>query len=271
MKFSIITPTFNSEAVIANNINSILNQTYSNFEHIIIDNESSDRTLSLVENEYNNRNSSEKLRIISEKDNGIAEAFNKGIEVADGEIIGILNSDDKYFDEFVLENVVNGFKDKKVLFVQGNIYFEDPVYGSNIRKPMLCPVTKAMPYNHPTIFIRKEIYTQYGFFDINFKYAMDFEFICRLTKSIPDFNIKGFYLDGNPLVVMKAGGASWINEMKTIQESKKALIKHQYWNFDAKKNYFTRKIRIKLKSLLAKIKMEKLVARWRIHKWEGNN
>ncbi len=133
MKISIVTPTFNSEATILINVNSILNQTYSNFEHILIDNESSDNTLNLAKKEYRLRNSTEKLRIIREKDKGIAEAFNKGIEASSGEIIAILNSDDQYYGESVLEKVTNCFKDKNVLFVHGKIYFEDPLYGSNIR------------------------------------------------------------------------------------------------------------------------------------------
>ena len=74
MKISIVTPTFNSETTILNNLNSILNQTYSNFEHILIDNESSDNTLNLAKKEYRLRNSTEKLRIIREKDKLITNA-----------------------------------------------------------------------------------------------------------------------------------------------------------------------------------------------------
>ncbi len=269
MKISIVTPTFNSETTILNNVNSILSQTYTNIEHILIDNESSDNTLNLAKKEYRLRNSTEKLRIIREKDKGIAEAFNKGIEASSGEIIGILNSDDKYYGESVLEKVTNCFKDKNVLFVHGNIYFEDPLYGSNIRKPLLCPVTKAMPYNHPTMFFRKEVYKQHGFFDTGYKFAMDFEFICRLFKSIIDFNSKGYYLDGKPLVTMVAGGASWKNELDSIEETRKALMKYDYWNFDARKNYFLRKLRTKIKSWLSLMKMENVVVRWRKRKWEN--
>ena len=104
MKISIVTPTFNSEATILNNVRSVINQSYTNIEHILIDNESSDNTLNLVKKEYSIRNSTEKLRIISERDKGIADAFNKGIEASSGEIIGILNSDDQYFDDNVLNN-----------------------------------------------------------------------------------------------------------------------------------------------------------------------
>ena len=198
MKISIVTPTFNSESTILKNVNSTLNQTYQNFEHILIDNKSSDNTLNLAKTEFSKRNSTENLRIISEKDKGIAEAFNKGIKTANGELIGILNSDDKFYDEFVMEKVLDCFKDKNVLFVHGNIYFDDPIYGSNIRKPLMCPVTKAMPYNHPTMFFKKEVYTEHGLFDTNYKFAMDFEFICRLKRSIIDFNSRGFYLEGEP-------------------------------------------------------------------------
>ena len=269
MKISIVTPTFNSEAAILNNVNSILNQTYSNFEHILIDNESSDNTLNLAKKEYSIRNSTEKLRIIREKDNGIAEAFNKGIKTANGEVIGILNSDDKYYDESVLEKVTNCFKDKNVLFVHGNIYFEDPLYGSNIRKPLLCPITSAMPYNHPTMFFRKEVYQEFGVFDTGYNYAMDFEFICRLIKQVDDFYDKGIYLKGEPLVTMVAGGASWENELDSIEETRRALKKYNYWNFDARKNYTLRKLRTKLKIFLSKIGLNGIVKKWRKRKWEN--
>lgn len=267
MKTSIVTPTFNSETTILNNVNSILNQTYSNFEHILIDNESDDNSLNLAKKEYSIRNSTEKLRIISEKDKGIAEAFNKGIEASSGEIIAILNSDDQYCDESVLEKVTNCFKDKNVLFVHGNIYFEDQLYGSNIRKPLLCPITKAMPYNHPTMFFRKEVYTQHGIFNTAYKFAMDFEFICRLSKSIIDFNSRGYYIDGEPLVKMVAGGASWKNEIKTIKETRKALIHYGYWNLNARNNYILKIFRTRLKSLLSLLGFNAVIKKWRAKKW----
>ncbi len=269
MKISVITPTYNSENTILQNARSLLEQNYKNLEQIIIDNLSEDDTLNRVQQLYQNEKNPNRLRIISEKDNGIAEAFNKGINAANGEVIGILNSDDEYYNELVLEKVVNCFRDKNILFVHGNIHFDDPVYGSNIRKPLLCNITKAMPYNHPTMFFRKEVYTQHGFFDKDYKFAMDFEFICRLNKSIIDFNSKGFYLDGEPLVKMAAGGASWKNELNSIEETKRALKKYDFWNFDAKRNYLLRKLRTKIKYWLTVIKMEQVIFLWRKRKW-GN-
>ena len=96
MKISVITPTFNSEKTIAGNIHSIINQTHKDFEHIIIDNISADKTIELAKNYYLSAGIVDRLIIISEKDNGISDAFNKGIKAASGEIIAILNSDDAY-------------------------------------------------------------------------------------------------------------------------------------------------------------------------------
>jgi glycosyltransferase involved in cell wall biosynthesis len=269
MKISIVTPTFNSETTILNNVNSIVSQTYTNFEHILIDNESSDDTLNLVKKEYSIKNSTENLRIISEKDKGIADAFNKGIQASSGEIIGILNSDDKYFNDNVLERVINAFDDEKILFVHGNVLFNDPVYGSNLRNPLLCPVTYALPFNHPTMFFRKEIYQKFGVFDADYKFAMDFEFICRLIKQIDDFYNKGIYLKGEPLVTMAAGGASWTNELDSIEETKRALKQHEFWNFAAWKNYKLRVLRTKVKIFLSIIGLNGIVKKWRTKKWEN--
>ncbi len=267
MKISVITPTYNSAATIRTNVHSVLFQTHQDFEQIIIDNASEDDTTEKIIDLYQSTGKSDKLIIISEPDKGIASAFNKGINIASGDIIGILNSDDRYFNEKVFEQVIKAFEDESVLFVHGDIMFNDPVYGSNIRKPLMCPLTYAMPFNHPTMFFRKEIYDKFGRFDTDYKYAMDFEFICRLNRETENFYSRGVYLKGDPLVVMAAGGASWKSEQKTLAESKKALKKHGLWNKDAKKNYALRYMRIKLKGLLNLFRANALVKLWRKFKW----
>lgn len=269
MNLSVITPTWNSALTIEDCVISIINQNITNFEHIIVDNLSSDNTLDLIKSIYHREGLSKNLRIICERDKGISDAFNKGIEASSGEIIGILNSDDRFYNYSVLENVAEAFGDNEKLFVHGNIFFNDPLYGSNLRKPLMCSITQALPFNHPTMFFRKEVYSEYGMFDTDYKYAMDFEFICRLIKQVDDFYNKGIYLKGEPLVTMAAGGASWENELDSIEETRKALKKYNYWNFDARKNYILRKLRTKLKSWLSVMKMEKIVARWRKRKWEN--
>lgn len=271
MKISIITPTFNAERTIAKNIESVLFQTYQNFEQIIVDNLSTDNTISIIKSHYQLINDTSKLLIISEKDAGIAEAFNKGILKASGEIIGILNADDFYFDKYVLEKVIKTFESKEVLFVHGNIYFKDLIYGSNNRKPLLCPIYKAMPYNHPSMFFRKEIYQKYGFYDNSFKYAMDFEFICRLERSLPNFRNRGKYLNGEPFVIMSAGGKSWENEIETLNEVRRALALYGFWHTKAKIFYFIRKIRIMLKQYFSKLGLNVIIKFWRNIKWRNGN
>ena len=101
MNLSVITPTWNSASKIEDCVLSIINQHMTNFEHIIVDNISSDNTLELIKSIYNREGLLNNLRIICEKDNGIAEAFNKGIEASSGEIVGILNSDDQFYNDSV--------------------------------------------------------------------------------------------------------------------------------------------------------------------------
>ena len=269
MKISIITPTYNSEKTILDNVQSIINQTYKEFEHIVIDNLSSDNTLEIIKNIYLSNNISDKLRIICEKDEGISDAFNKGIRAASGQIINILNSDDHYASPNVFSEVVRIFGDDNFLITHGDIFFDDPVYGSNIRKPLLCSLTVAMPYNHPTMFIKKSVYEKCGLYDPAYIYAMDFEFICRASKNIDNLNSKSFYLNSFPMVIMSGGGASWKNELDSIRETKIALKHFGFWNLSAKKNYTFRKLRIKLKTVFSSFGMEKIVTFWRKWKWKN--
>lgn len=266
MKISIITPTFNSAKTIESNLSSILSQTYKNFEHIIVDNLSTDSTISIAKELYSKNNCSEKLIIISEKDEGIADAFNKGIQKSSGEIIAILNSDDSYFYFNLFADVVKAFTEKSVLFVHGDILFKDRKYGTNVRRPLMCDLRVAMPFNHPTMFIKKEVYDSIGLFDNAFRYSMDFEFVCRLAKKY-DFKKAGYYFDANPMVTMKAGGVSWKNEIKSIKETKLALKKYSLWDFKAFYHYSLRIIRTYLKKILSKIGLNFLVKLWRKFKW----
>lgn len=266
MKISIITPTYNSEKTIASNISSIVSQTFDNFEQIIVDNLSSDSTLTIVKEIYSKNNCSEKLIIISEKDEGIADAFNKGISKASGDIITILNSDDYYFHFNVFSEVSKIFQDNKVLFVHGDILFKDWKFGTNVRQPLMCDLRVAMPFNHPTMFFRQDLFDMVGLFDKSFKYAMDFEFICRLSKQF-DLSSVEFYHKQIPMVVMKAGGVSWSNEIKSLKETRRAQKIHGLWNSKARFHYSVRVLRIYLKQLLNILKLNFIVRLWRKIKW----
>jgi len=264
---TIITPTFNSAKTIRRNAVSVVNQTYLNFNHIIIDKLSSDETIDEVKNVYENSGYMEKLQIISEKDSGISEAFNKGIELADGDVIGILNSDDYFYDNNVLKKVVDAFKDEKRLIVHGNIFFDDPVYGSNIRKPIFKFQNFGGVFHHPTMFLRRQVYEKFGLYDPKYKYAMDFEFMCRLSKLTGNLDKVSKYIPGEPLVYMSSNGLSWKNEKETVKAEIQALKQHRLWGFNTKKIYLMRLLRVKIKEYLKQLKLEGIIKFWRKIKW----
>ena len=119
MKVSIVTVSFNSQNTISDTINSVLHQTYPDIEYIIVDGKSSDNTVNVIEglkDKFNGR-----LRFISEPDNGIYDAMNKGIKMATGEIVGLLNSDDIFANNLVIEKIVNTFKTINAQCIYGNL------------------------------------------------------------------------------------------------------------------------------------------------------
>ena len=206
MKISIITATYNSGATLRDTLESVLSQDYADFEHIIVDGSSKDDSLDIVkefEPRYNGR-----LRWISEPDKGIYDAMNKGILMATGDVIGLLNSDDFYTSADILSTVNREIR--KFDAVYGDIHYVDP-------KDPTVPVRfySSAPFRrwkmrlgfmpaHPSFYCRRTVYTRYGLFDLDFKIAADFEQLLRLiyvnrifTKYIP----KDF-------VTMRTGGAS---------------------------------------------------------------
>lgn len=267
MLISVITPTYNSENSINQCALSVINQTYKNFEHIIVDNLSADKTIEKLKRIYSVNNLLSNLRIISEKDFGISDAFNKGISVATGSIIGILNSDDYYYSEDVFEKVRNEFLNPEIQIVHGDIYFVDPVYGSNIREPLRAPMMKGFIYNHTTMFIKKSFYQKLELYDIKYKLSMDFEFYCKISKYSNPYKISA-YLTEKPLVQMNSGGASWKNELQSIEEIKSALQKHKLWNKSGKRFYQLRKMRTLVKGFITKLGMNYLIKFWRYFKWK---
>jgi glycosyltransferase involved in cell wall biosynthesis len=205
MKISIITPTYNSAKTLARTIESVIAQAYSDLEYIIIDGLSSDNTKDIVLNYQNKIN----IKFISEKDNGIYDAMNKGVKLATGDIIGILNSDDFYDNSGVLNNVNKTFEDKKNDAVYGDIkYFSEET--DKVSRYWKAGGYKESKLNsgwvipHPALFVRKAVYNKYGLFNTDLRLAADYEFILRLLK-IYKINIK--YLP-ETFVRMYRGGAS---------------------------------------------------------------
>ena len=120
-----------------------------------------------------------------------------------------------------------------------------------------------MPLNHPAMFIKKEVYSSVGLYDMSYCYSMDFEFYCRLYKNYSNLSEKLFYFDNNPVVVMSAGGESWNNEIQSILEVKKALKKHRLITIKLSIQLKFRSFRTYLKSIFDQIGLTYLVKLWR--------
>ena len=227
MKISIITATFNSEKTIRETLDSVLAQTYTDFEHIIVDGLSKDSTMQIVkeyEEKYNG-----KLRYISEKDTGIYDAMNKGIKMATGDVIGILNSDDKYANENVLQTIINKFKETNCDGTYADLIFMDE---ETMSKPQrIWKSAKGKMKNgwhpaHPTLYLKKEVYDKIGLFDLQFRIVADYDFMLRMMK---DESIKLEYIN-EVLIHMRAGGTSTAGlkgYIKNLKESHKALLKNE--------------------------------------------
>lgn len=214
MRFSIITISYNSEETIEETIKSIVSQTVEELEYIIVDAVSTDRTLEIV-----NKYKDDRFRIVSEKDNGISDAFNKGINLANGDIIGIINSDDILLPE-ALTTVEEIFKENpNIDIVHGNIvkFVKSVVDGYEV-KP--CTDLEHMRckffINHPATFVRKSAYEKYGLFSLEYKCAMDYELISKMY-----FNgAKFFYVD-KALAAFREGGVSGTKFSQTMKEHEK--------------------------------------------------
>lgn len=221
MKISIITATFNSSSTIEVCINSVNQQTYIDIEHIIIDGASTDNTLEVIKNTHNRI-----YRIISEADLGIYDAMNKGIAIATGDIIGILNSDDFLASDDIIATIAQTFEKEKIDAVFGNLDFVDPNNTKKvIRKWKSSPFKEGSFANgwhlpHPTFYVRREVYEKYGKFDISLNVSSDFEIMLRFLER---YKIKTHYLD-RIIVKMRYGGES-TGSLRKIITGNRNIIK----------------------------------------------
>lgn len=202
MKISIITVSYNSEATIETTFQSVANQTYKNLEYIVVDGGSKDGTLDLIK-KYDHHVS----RWISEPDKGLYDAMNKGIEMATGEVIGLINSDDLFCDHDAIKKVVDMFNsDADLDSVYADLYYVSQFDTEKIIRKWVTSKRRRFKYGwhpaHPTFYIKKKVYKEYGLFDLNFKLAADFEIMLRFLEK---YKITTKYLK-QPLVKMRLGG-----------------------------------------------------------------
>lgn len=209
LKISIITATYNSGKTIRDTLSSVLNQSYKNYELIIKDGGSNDNTVEICR-EYENIFEG-KLKVISEPDKGIYDAMNRGIDNASGDIVGILNSDDFYTSDDILDRIAKEFSANKDLdAIYGDIHFVSPdnltkctrYYSSSYFRPSLLRFG-FMPA-HPSFYVRKEVYDKYGLYDLQFRTSSDFEWIVRLFAK---YHIRAKYIKKD-FVTMRTGGES---------------------------------------------------------------
>jgi glycosyltransferase involved in cell wall biosynthesis len=180
MKVSIITVVFNAEQTIADALRSVASQTHKNIEHIVVDGASSDATLGVIQ-----ANSDRVAMLISEPDKGIYDAMNKGLKLATGEVIGLLNADDILQDESVISQVVAAHADQEL-----DACYADLVY---VKQNDLAQVTRTwrsrdfrqghcfsgwMPA-HPTLYLKRRVYDRVGNFNTDLRYQADLEFCVR--------------------------------------------------------------------------------------------
>lgn len=222
MKVSIITVCYNSEKTLKDTISSVLEQDYDDIEYIIIDGKSTDGTVGLIES-YGKQID----LFISEKDKGMYDALNKGIKMANGELIGILNSDDFYIDKKVISDLVKQIKSDDADALYADLYYVDAKDSSIVKRYWKSGAYKAgkflkgwMP-PHPTFFIKKWAYKKYGGFNLSLKSAADYELMLRM---IHKEKVKLSYLP-RVIVKMRIGGmsnSSIVNRLKANKEDQKA-------------------------------------------------
>lgn len=248
IKISIVTITYNSEKTLEETINSIKAQNYENLEYIIVDGGSSDKTLEIIK-EHNGI----VTKFISEPDEGISDAFNKGIGMAEGDVIGIINSDDMLFDG-ALDKIAEMYDEQTDVYY-GNIMVCDED-GKHLHVLKSSEDLSGMDYNfcmaHPAVFVSKKAYDKHGVFRKELKCAMDYDLLLRLYKA----GAKFMYTD-NTLAVYRTGGVNMKMRKRTIKEVRDISIYHGGSKLKASLIALKKKLRDKLSFI--KIKNKRVV------------
>ncbi len=205
MKVTIITVTYNSAKFLEDCMNSVFTQDFNNIEYIVVDGGSTDETVSIIK-----QHEKKIAKWISEKDGGMYEAINKGMKMATGDIIGLLNSDDLLASKDVISSIVKSFKQHKV-----DCVYSDLVYVDRFNTQKIVRYWKGLSYKrhrfnygwmpaHPTFYVRKDVVEHLGEYESHFFTAADYEFMTRLLYR---YRISAYYLP-KLTVKMRTGGAS---------------------------------------------------------------
>jgi glycosyltransferase len=219
LKITIITATYNSATTLADAMASVLGQTYPHIEYIVVDGASTDHTVALLQSFQQNHPN---LRYVSEPDKGIYDALNKGIAMATGDILGFVHADDMLAHNDTIAHIAAAFKANNCDGVYGDLHYvnaQDPTKvvrnwkSQTFKKSLL---NRGWMPAHPTLYLKTELYRNYGVFDTSFRIAADYELILRLFKQ-PQLQ---FYYLPKTIVNMRVGGASNRSLQNILQKSK---------------------------------------------------
>ena len=242
MKISLITATYNSEKNISDCLKSVAAQSFQNIEHIVIDGGSTDNTANIV------KSFPTISKWISEPDNGIYDAMNKGINVATGDIIGTLNSDDSFFNHNVLKRIANAFMNNpEIECLYGNLVFmndDNKIVRRWKSKEFYHGLfAKSWSPAHPTFYCRKEVFEKYGVYKTDYKIAADVEFMLRVMELN---KAKSYYMD-ELMVRMSIGGISTQGLKSTliITKEMQRAFKENGLQFNLLKYLFYKGLKIK--------------------------
>lgn len=252
MKLSIVTATYNSEKTVRDTIESVLSQTYLDYEYLLVDGGSKDSTLDILR-EYESKFKG-RMHWKSERDKGIYDAMNKGFQKATGDVLMLINSDDLFARPDALELVVQEFeKHPEADGVYADLYYVSQNNIDNIVRVWKTGEQKPMKRGwlpaHPTFYVRRECYEKYGYFNLSYPLAADFELMLRFVEG---HGIKLTYLP-EYLVKMRLGGATSKNiqniyrqDVETIRAFKEnhlpgGNIMYLFWRYLPKVNQFFRK------------------------------
>jgi glycosyltransferase len=236
MKVSIITATYNSEDTILDTIKSLESQTYADIEYIIVDGASTDSTIKII-----NNNCTRISQTICEPDKGIYDALNKGINVASGDIVGFLHSDDVFASKNIVESIVRKFES-----TGSNAIYGDLQYVAQKKLSKVVRYWKSGEYNrgrlkvgwmppHPTFYMKREMYLKLGTFDLSFKIAADYDSLLRYLW-VNEVSLS--YLP-NVITLMRVGGESnrslsniiikTKEDMRALKKNKLSVFKAIIW------------------------------------------
>lgn len=249
---SVITVALNAAKTIERTIESVVAQVYPNLEYLVVDGGSADGTVDIIRSHQDSI-----VWWVSEPDRGISDAFNKGIAHARGEWVGILNADDWYEPE-AIEKAMRHAEGAAVVAGWQKMWHDDePI---EIVRPNVRLMAREMTVNHPTCFVRREMYQKYGVFDTKLRYAMDYEFMLRLF-------LAGERFEEVPTVIanMAFGGLSDKAWKLACQESRDAKVRHGLPAANAALYYRWQIARRGARRWMEAIGLERAVALYRRH------